>query len=192
MVKLNLYVWFCNQVYTGSFSLGMGGIPWVIMSKIDLPYHTWNTIFYYQNNCHEGLLLAEIELNLSQIFPINMKGSAGSLVTLVSWLGSWIVSNAFNFRMDWSSAGNAKLILSLNIDVILDANCNMITLVFNLCLPFFRNILHILKHIWLDCFVRSKVGARDHFQQKKWISHACMTAPIRVQISKIISKTSAP
>lgn len=36
-----------------------------------------------------------------------MKGSAGSLVTLVSWLGSWIVSYAFNFLMDWNSAGNA-------------------------------------------------------------------------------------
>ncbi|XP_062084660.1 sugar transporter ERD6-like 5 isoform X2 [Humulus lupulus] len=59
-------------VYTGSFSLGMGGIPWVIMSEI---------------------------------FPINMKGSAGSLVTLVSWLGSWIVSYSFNFLMDWSSSG---------------------------------------------------------------------------------------
>ncbi|KAM3696109.1 hypothetical protein ACB094_06G014000 [Castanea mollissima] len=59
-------------VYIGSFSLGMGGIPWVIMSEI---------------------------------FPINMRGSAGSLVTLVSWLGSWIVSYDFNFLMDWSSAG---------------------------------------------------------------------------------------
>ncbi|KAF9670009.1 hypothetical protein SADUNF_Sadunf13G0023800 [Salix dunnii] len=59
-------------IYTGSFSLGMGGIPWVIMSEV---------------------------------FPINMKGSAGSLVTLVSWLGSWVISYAFNFLMDWSSAG---------------------------------------------------------------------------------------
>ncbi|KAJ6434368.1 hypothetical protein OIU84_017968 [Salix udensis] len=59
-------------IYTGSFSLGMGGIPWVIMSEV---------------------------------FPINMKGSAGSLVTLVSWLGSWIISYAFNFLMDWSSSG---------------------------------------------------------------------------------------
>ncbi|KAK3200371.1 hypothetical protein Dsin_023786 [Dipteronia sinensis] len=59
-------------VYTGSFSLGMGGIPWVIMSEV---------------------------------FPINMKGSAGSLVTLVSWLGSWIISYAFNFLMNWNSAG---------------------------------------------------------------------------------------
>lgn len=59
-------------VYTGSFSLGMGGIPWVIMSEV---------------------------------FPINMKGSAGSLVTLVSWLGSWIISFTFNFLMKWSSTG---------------------------------------------------------------------------------------
>ena len=40
-----------------------------------------------------------------QIFPIHMKGSAGSLVTLVSWLGSWIVSYAFNFLLLWSSYG---------------------------------------------------------------------------------------
>ncbi|KFK35614.1 hypothetical protein AALP_AA4G014000 [Arabis alpina] len=59
-------------VYTGSFSLGMGGIPWVIMSEI---------------------------------FPIDIKGSAGSLVTVVSWLGSWIVSFAFNFLMSWSPSG---------------------------------------------------------------------------------------
>lgn len=61
-----------GQVYTGSFSLGMGGIPWVIMSEI---------------------------------FPINVKGSAGSLVTLISWLGSWIVSYAFNFLVGWNSTG---------------------------------------------------------------------------------------
>ncbi|KAH7846125.1 hypothetical protein Vadar_010273 [Vaccinium darrowii] len=59
-------------LFTGSFSLGMGGIPWVIMSEI---------------------------------FPINMKGIAGSLVTVVNWLGSWIISYAFNFLMNWSSDG---------------------------------------------------------------------------------------
>ncbi|KAL5061038.1 hypothetical protein RYX36_032642 [Vicia faba] len=59
-------------IYVGFFSLGMGAIPWVIMSEI---------------------------------FPINVKGSAGSLVTLVNWLCSWIVSYAFNFLMTWSSTG---------------------------------------------------------------------------------------
>ncbi|CAO2836785.1 unnamed protein product [Amaranthus hypochondriacus] len=59
-------------MFSASFSLGMGGVPWVIMSEI---------------------------------FPINVKGLAGSLVTVVNWLGSWIVSFAFNFLMSWSSPG---------------------------------------------------------------------------------------
>ena len=42
---------------------------------------------------------------IMQIFPINMKGSAGSLVTLVNWLGSWIASYAFNFLLIWSTYG---------------------------------------------------------------------------------------
>ncbi|CAM0908014.1 unnamed protein product [Alopecurus aequalis] len=67
-------------VFTGSFSLGMGAIPWVIMSEI---------------------------------FPIHMKGSAGSLVTLVSWLGSWIVSYAFNFLLLWSSYGTFFMFASI-------------------------------------------------------------------------------
>ncbi|KAK7258808.1 hypothetical protein RIF29_24395 [Crotalaria pallida] len=67
-------------VYVGSFSLGMGAIPWVIMSEI---------------------------------FPINVKGSAGSFVTLVNWLCSWIVSYGFNFLMSWSSAGTFFLFSSI-------------------------------------------------------------------------------
>ncbi|TQD86228.1 hypothetical protein C1H46_028245 [Malus baccata] len=53
------------------------------------------------------------------IFPINMKGSAGSLITLVSWLGSWIVSYAFNFLMDWSSAGTFFLFSSVSAVTVL-------------------------------------------------------------------------
>jgi SP family facilitated glucose transporter-like MFS transporter 8 len=42
-----------------------------------------------------------------QIFSINMKAIGGSLVTLVSWLGSFAISYSFSFLMDWSSAGNS-------------------------------------------------------------------------------------
>ncbi|XP_074292759.1 sugar transporter ERD6-like 5 isoform X2 [Silene latifolia] len=59
-------------MFSGSFSLGMGGVPWVIMSEI---------------------------------FPINVKGLAGSLVAVVNWLGSWIISFGFNFLMGWSPPG---------------------------------------------------------------------------------------
>ncbi|GMY21348.1 sugar transporter ERD6-like 8 isoform X1 [Fagus crenata] len=60
------------MVYIGFFSIGMGAVPWVIMSEV---------------------------------FPINLKGIAGSLVTVVNWFGSWVVSYTFNFLMDWSSYG---------------------------------------------------------------------------------------
>ncbi|KAL2534578.1 Sugar transporter ERD6-like 16 [Abeliophyllum distichum] len=63
-------------VYIASFSIGMGAVPWVIMSEI---------------------------------FPIHMKGLAGSLVVLVNWLGAWAVSYTFNFIMSWSSTGTFML-----------------------------------------------------------------------------------
>ncbi|KAF8017954.1 hypothetical protein BT93_H2990 [Corymbia citriodora subsp. variegata] len=59
-------------VFTGFFSLGLGGIPWIIMAEI---------------------------------FPINAKGSAGSLVSMVNWFGSWLVAYTFNYFFEWSSAG---------------------------------------------------------------------------------------
>ncbi|CAI9118679.1 OLC1v1020277C1 [Oldenlandia corymbosa var. corymbosa] len=59
-------------IYISAFSIGMGPVPWVIMSEI---------------------------------FPINIKGVAGSLVVLVNWAGAWAVSYTFNFLMSWSSTG---------------------------------------------------------------------------------------
>ncbi|CDP17977.1 unnamed protein product [Coffea canephora] len=67
-------------IFTGSFSLGMGGIPWVIMSEI---------------------------------FPINVKGLAGSLVTVVNWLGSWIISYSFNFLTKWISSAGTFFLFSV-------------------------------------------------------------------------------
>ncbi|KAF9604489.1 hypothetical protein IFM89_006844 [Coptis chinensis] len=63
-------------VYIGSFSIGMGAVPWVVMSEI---------------------------------FPINVKGAAGSLATLVNWFGSWLCSFTFNYLMSWSSYVNYKI-----------------------------------------------------------------------------------
>ncbi|KAJ0610315.1 putative major facilitator, sugar transporter, major facilitator superfamily [Helianthus annuus] len=72
-------------LYIAGFSLGMGAVPWVIMSEI---------------------------------FPINIKGTAGGLVTLVNWAGAWAVSYTFNFLLTWSSYGTFLLYAAVNVACI--------------------------------------------------------------------------
>ncbi|CAN4111204.1 unnamed protein product [Withania somnifera] len=42
---------------------------------------------------------------VSEIFPMNIKGSAGSLAIVCNWFTSWIVTYAFNFLFEWSPSG---------------------------------------------------------------------------------------
>ncbi|KAF8020127.1 hypothetical protein BT93_G0738 [Corymbia citriodora subsp. variegata] len=42
---------------------------------------------------------------MSEVFPVNVKGSAGSVVTFARWSCSWIVSYTFNFMLEWSAPG---------------------------------------------------------------------------------------
>ncbi|XP_071703616.1 sugar transporter ERD6-like 16 isoform X2 [Rutidosis leptorrhynchoides] len=59
-------------IFIASFSIGMGAVPWLIMSEI---------------------------------FPLHIKGTAGSVAVLVNWFGAWVVSYSFNFLINWSPAG---------------------------------------------------------------------------------------
>ncbi|XP_019456410.1 PREDICTED: sugar transporter ERD6-like 7 [Lupinus angustifolius] len=56
---------------------------------------------------------------MSEIFPINIKGQAGSIATLVNWFGAWLCSYTFNFLMSWSSYGTFILYAAINVLAIL-------------------------------------------------------------------------
>ncbi|KAH9765490.1 Sugar transporter ERD6-like 16 [Citrus sinensis] len=56
---------------------------------------------------------------MSEIFPINIKGVAGSLVVLVNWSGAWAVSYTFNFLMSWSSSGTFFIYSAFSVITVL-------------------------------------------------------------------------
>ncbi|GLT38339.1 hypothetical protein SLA2020_125950 [Shorea laevis] len=65
-------------------------------------------------NAFFGLGLSGIPwLIMSEIFPINMKGSTGSLCNLVYWSSSWFMTYIFNFSMEWNSAGTFFILSSI-------------------------------------------------------------------------------
>ncbi|KAJ4915064.1 Sugar transporter ERD6-like 3 [Raphanus sativus] len=66
--------------FLSSFAIGMGGLPWIIMSEI---------------------------------FPMNVKVSAGTLVTLANWSFSWIVALAYNFMLEWNASGTFLIFSSI-------------------------------------------------------------------------------
>ncbi|KAH1258244.1 Sugar transporter ERD6-like 7 [Glycine max] len=53
------------------------------------------------------------------IFPVNIKGLAGSVATLVNWFGACLCSYTFNFFMSWSSYGTFILYAAINALAIL-------------------------------------------------------------------------
>ncbi|KAJ0431912.1 putative major facilitator, sugar transporter, major facilitator superfamily [Helianthus annuus] len=73
-------------MFIASFSIGMGAVPWLIMSEI---------------------------------FPLHIKGAAGSMAVLVNWFGAWAVSYSFNFLINWSPAGTFWLFSGFSLLTII-------------------------------------------------------------------------
>ncbi|CAM8887044.1 unnamed protein product [Rhodiola kirilowii] len=52
---------------------------------------------------------------VAEIFPINVKGLAGSLTNLTSWICACIVVYTFNFLISWSSSGTFFIYAGINV-----------------------------------------------------------------------------
>ncbi|KAL5157564.1 Sugar transporter ERD6-like 16 [Glycine soja] len=77
--------------------------------------------FFLKANLHSSIFdRSRISSMGDNIFPLHLKGTAGSLVVLVAWLGAWVVSYTFNFLMSWSSPGT----------LFLYAGCSLLTILF--------------------------------------------------------------
>lgn len=105
-------------------------------------------------------MLIQIQANqksqspIFQILPINIKGSAGSLTTLVNCFTSWIVSYAFNFLFEWNAAGNDTLHLFLKLFLVVQWFTKS-------CVETCRNILLVCILLWLSRCIRCNAGTRD-------------------------------
>lgn len=92
----------CSQLYIGAFSAGFGAVPWVIMSEVTETCRIFSKVWQITSYQFSTELKTSVIL---QIFPINIKGAAGGLATLVNWFGAWAISYTFNFLLSWSSYG---------------------------------------------------------------------------------------
>ncbi|KAF6166674.1 hypothetical protein GIB67_005536 [Kingdonia uniflora] len=75
-------------VFVTTFSLGMGPIPWIIMSEI---------------------------------LPVNIKGLAGSIATLLNWFIAWVVTMSANLLLSWSTGGTFAIYMIMNAITIVFA-----------------------------------------------------------------------
>uniref|UniRef100_A0A0D9Z7Q1 Major facilitator superfamily (MFS) profile domain-containing protein n=1 Tax=Oryza glumipatula TaxID=40148 RepID=A0A0D9Z7Q1_9ORYZ len=75
--------------------------------------------FYFKAQGVYAQLVPTLALYGISIFSIEIKAIAGSLVTLVSWIGSFAISYSFNFLMDWNSAGTFFLFSAASLVTVL-------------------------------------------------------------------------
>uniref|UniRef100_A0A2N9EC79 Major facilitator superfamily (MFS) profile domain-containing protein n=1 Tax=Fagus sylvatica TaxID=28930 RepID=A0A2N9EC79_FAGSY len=98
-----------------SFSLGVGAIPWIIMSELlnfslVLVMITSNRLLSTSNSCSAGCRVYNLQLVPGmvlqlEILPVNIKGLAGSIATLANWMTSWVITMTANLLLNWNSGG---------------------------------------------------------------------------------------
>ncbi|XP_049384979.1 sugar transporter ERD6-like 5 isoform X4 [Solanum stenotomum] len=89
----------------GSFLVGLGFLFQDYQQSKELTATLVFTGILVYSACFSAGMGGTPWVIMSEIFPINIKGQGGTLVTLANWFSSWIVTFSFNFIFQWSSAG---------------------------------------------------------------------------------------
>lgn len=151
-------------MYKGSFVVAVG-IPWLLVAevcKLFSPLFTHSFIsfsaIFIKSLQKELIMHIQPSRVLSQLFPINVKGSAGSICNFISGITGWAVAYYFNLLTKWSSAG--AWVPSLSTDYLIFLK------LFNLRQWLFlghsfRNILYIFSLLLCKFHPSSNNGAGD-------------------------------
>ncbi|KAL3344020.1 hypothetical protein AABB24_023448 [Solanum stoloniferum] len=89
----------------GSFLVGLGFLFQDYQQSKELTATLVFTGILVYSACFSAGMGGTPWVIMSEIFPINIKGQGGTLVTLANWFSSWIVTYSFNFIFQWSSVG---------------------------------------------------------------------------------------
>ncbi|KAJ6973051.1 sugar transporter ERD6-like 7 [Populus alba x Populus x berolinensis] len=117
---INAVCFYASSIFeVAGFSPSVGTIIYAILQVV---FVVLNTTIIDKVGRKPLLLVHELALKSAPmlavtgilIFPLNIKGVAGSLATLVNWFCAWAVSFTFNFLMSWSSYGTFILYAAIN------------------------------------------------------------------------------
>ncbi|CAH2055051.1 unnamed protein product [Thlaspi arvense] len=89
-----------------ALAFGLKGVPGIVVNFT--PTMAFIGILAYTMMFAAGLG-ALPWIIMSEIFPMDMKVVAGSLVTITNWFTGWIVSYCFNFMLIWSPTGTFSI-----------------------------------------------------------------------------------
>ncbi|XP_060668349.1 sugar transporter ERD6-like 5 isoform X7 [Ziziphus jujuba] len=109
----NAIVAYSSSIFTeagfsssvGTISMAIIQIPAVTLSMLLTDKSGRRPLLLGYSVAYTGGMAGLPWVILSEIFSINVKGSAGSLVTVACFSCSWIVTYTFKFLMEWSSYG---------------------------------------------------------------------------------------
>ncbi|CAH8392399.1 unnamed protein product [Eruca vesicaria subsp. sativa] len=95
----------CLSCIILALSFGLKGLPGIINFTPTMAFIgvlTFNMMFAAGLGALPWIIMSEI-------FPMDMKVVAGSLVTITNWFTGWIVSYCFNFMLLWSQSGTFSI-----------------------------------------------------------------------------------